>query len=244
MTRPTQRVTHDLRFALTEMAQRVGERSPSVRGGDWQMAVVTLVNGDGTVAVDGIPAVRCLETYEQPAVGDVILITQSGNGNWAAWGRTSTGGIAIGQTLTARKSSSTPRASTTVMANDPHLAIAVVPGTYKVDAFLMYDGDPTADLKLGWSAPAGTTGAWWPGAMDNSGTTLTAVQRWGALSDITASTIAVGAIGAGTIIACRPVGTVIVTTAGTLALAWAQGTSSATATNLRGQSTLELRRIA
>jgi hypothetical protein len=130
------------------------------------------------------------------------------------------------------------------VASDPHLALQVSPGTYLLNAFLMYDGDAAADLKLGWSAPAGTVGAWWPGAMDNSGTTLTAVQRWGALSDITTSTMNVGAIGAGTILACRPTGTVIVTAPGIFALAWAQGVSSATPTNLRGQSTLELRRIA
>jgi hypothetical protein len=248
VTTPAPRVHQDLAWALKQQAQRVGEQAPSVRGADWRMAIVTAVNPDGTVAVDGIPGIRCLESYQQPAVGDVILITQSSSGNWAAWGRTSSGngngGIAIGQTATARKTVSTPRTSTTAMVDDPHLSIPVSPGTYKLDGFLMYDGDAAGDLKLGWSAPAGTTGSWWPGAMDNSGTTLTAVQRWGVLSDITTSTLVVGAIGAGTIIACRPVGTVVVTAPGTVALQWAQGASSTTPTNLRGQSTLELRRIA
>jgi hypothetical protein len=51
-------------------------------------------------------------------------------------------------------------------------------------------------------------------------------------------------LGAGTIMACRPVGTVIIATPGTFALAWAQQASSATPTVLRGQSTLQMRRIA
>jgi hypothetical protein len=243
MTSSTHAVHRDLAWALKQQALRAGEGSPAVRGADWRLATVTGVNGDGTIAVDGIPAVRCLDTYVHPTVGDIVLITQSSSGNWAAWGRTSTGGIAIGQTVTARKTVSTPRASTTTVAVDPHLALTVVPGIYKLDAFLMYDGDAAADMKLGWSAPAGTTGAWWPGAMDSSGAAFASLPRWGALSDTT-STLNVGTIGANTIVVCRPVGTVVVTTAGTFALQWAQGASSATSTILRGQSTLELRRIA
>jgi hypothetical protein len=244
MTSSTHAVHRDLAWALKQQALRAGEGSPAVRGADWRTAAVTGVNGDGTIAVDGIPAVRCLDTYVHPTVGDIVLITQSSSGNWAAWGRTSTGGIAIGQTVTARKTVSTPRASTTTVTVDPHLALTVVPGIYKLDAFLMYDGDAAADMKLGWSAPAGTTGAWWPGAMDSSGAAFASLPRWGALSDITTSTLNVGTIGANTIVVCRPVGTVVVTTAGTFALQWAQGASSATSTILRGQSTLELRRIA
>jgi hypothetical protein len=225
MTSSTHAVHRDLAWALKQQALRAGEGSPAVRGADWRTAAVTGVNGDGTIAVDGIPAVRCLDTYVHPTVGDIVLITQSSSGNWAAWGRTSTGGIAIGQTVTARKTVSTPRASTTTVTVDPHLALTVVPGIYKLDAFLMYDGDAAAD-------------------MNSSGAAFASLPRWGALSDITTSTLNVGTIGANTIVVCRPVGTVVVTTAGTFALQWAQGASSATSTILRGQSTLELRRIA
>ncbi|MFE0794798.1 hypothetical protein [Streptomyces mutabilis] len=89
--RPAPAVHRDLAWALKQQATRAGESAPSVRGADWRTAVVTTVNGDGTVAVDGIPAIRCLETYALPAVGDVAVISQSSNGNWIAWGRTSTG---------------------------------------------------------------------------------------------------------------------------------------------------------
>jgi hypothetical protein len=83
-------VHRDLAWALKQQAKRTGEESPSVRGSDWRTAVVTTVNTEGTVAADGIPAIRCMETYVLPTVGDVIVIDQNSSGNWIAWGRTAT----------------------------------------------------------------------------------------------------------------------------------------------------------
>lgn len=88
--RPAPAVHRDLAWALKQQATRAGEGAPSVRGSDWRLATVTLVNVDGTVAVTGIPAVRCMPTYDLPAVGDVIVIDQNSSGNWLAWGRMST----------------------------------------------------------------------------------------------------------------------------------------------------------
>jgi hypothetical protein len=234
----------DLADAVREQAVNTGTDTPAIRGSDWRMATVATVSTTGTVTTtDSIP-VRRMETYVSPTVGDLIYITQSSAGDWLAWGRSSTGNVAIGETVPARKSVSTPRASTTTLEADPHLTLTVSPGTYKLDAFLMYDADAAADLKLGWSAPAGTTGAWWPGAADSGMAGLAASPRWGAVTDVGTTTLPLGAIGAGTIVAARPVGTVVITTAGIFALMWAQQASSATPTVLRGQSTLELRRIA
>jgi hypothetical protein len=78
----------DLAWALKQQAKRTGEQAPSVRGSDWRLATVTAVGTDGTVAADGIPGVRCMETYALPAIGDVIVIDQNSSGNWIAWGRT------------------------------------------------------------------------------------------------------------------------------------------------------------
>jgi hypothetical protein len=215
-----------------------------VRGSDWHLSTVATVNSDGTiVTTDGITA-RRQETYVGAAPGDLIRIDESSAGSWTAGPRLSSGGVAIGETVAARKTSSTTRASTTTLAADPHLTVTVSPGTYSIDAFLMYDADAAADLKLGWTAPAGTTGGWWPGGSDSGMNAQAYVPRWGALSDITTTPIPVGAIGAGTIVACRPVGTAVITASGTFALMWAQQVTSATATNLRGQSTLRLQRIA
>lgn len=82
--------TRDLKYAIQQAAKRTGEQAPSVRGSDWRLATVTAETGDGTIDADGIPGIRCMESYTQPAVGDVIVITQSSSGNWLAWGRTTT----------------------------------------------------------------------------------------------------------------------------------------------------------
>jgi uncharacterized Zn-binding protein involved in type VI secretion len=87
VTKPGPSVNRDLVAALGRKAQRVGERAPSVRGADWRLATVTAVTTSGTVTADGIPNIRCLETYSTPAVGDVAVITHSSSGNWLAVGR-------------------------------------------------------------------------------------------------------------------------------------------------------------
>lgn len=77
--------------AIVGTARTVGATTPAVRGADWQIAIVTAVNTTaGTVDCDTIRA-RRVETYQSPAIGDKIVITNSGSGNWVAWGRTSTG---------------------------------------------------------------------------------------------------------------------------------------------------------
>ncbi|MCM8548880.1 hypothetical protein [Streptomyces sp. STCH 565 A] len=81
--------TRELAAGLRRQAARTGSTTPSVRGADWRLATVSAVGGDGTVTADGI-AVRRLETYLNPAVGDVIVLTQSSSGNWLALGRTAT----------------------------------------------------------------------------------------------------------------------------------------------------------
>ncbi|MDX3324748.1 hypothetical protein PV405_08715 [Streptomyces sp. ME02-6979-3A] len=235
--------TQDLAGALRRRAVQAVLDEPSAVGADWRQAVVDTVQATTVTTTDGIIA-RRMDTYVSAAVGDLIAVTLASSGSWLAWGRLSDGGVAVGETVAARKPASTSRASTTALAADPHLSVTVSPGTYSIDAFLMYDGDAAADLKLGWSPPAGTTGAWWPGGADSSVAAQASLPRWGALSDIGTSTLPVGAIGTGAIVTCRPVGTAVVTTGGTFALVWAQQVTSATATILRGQSTLRLQRIA
>jgi hypothetical protein len=159
---------------------------------------------------------------------------------------TVTGGLAVtgvGGTTTAVKSADTSRISTTTLAADPHLTMTLQPGTYDLDAKLFYEADTAADLKLNWLVPAGTTGSWWPGGADNSMSTIAAVARWGAPIDLGTTSLPVGGIGAGSVLACRPMGTVTITTAGTFALMWAQQASTAVNTILHAPSSLSMRRI-
>lgn len=70
-------------------ARQAGRDDPKVRGSDWQTGIVTAVNSDGTVDIGTIRA-RRIHTYTNPAVGDQVFISQSGNGNWLAAGRPAT----------------------------------------------------------------------------------------------------------------------------------------------------------
>lgn len=85
--KPGPSINRDLVAAMRRQAQRAGEQTPAVRGADWRLATVTVVHTGGTVDADGIPDIRCMETYSTPAVGDVTIITQSSSGNWLAVGR-------------------------------------------------------------------------------------------------------------------------------------------------------------
>lgn len=98
--KPPLAMHRDLAWALKQQSKRVGEETPSVRGGDWRLATVTTVNGDGTVAVDGIPACRCMESYLNPTVGDVVRIDQSSSGNWLVMGRLAISGTSGWATYT------------------------------------------------------------------------------------------------------------------------------------------------
>jgi hypothetical protein len=94
-SRPTLAVHRDLVTAMKAQAKRTGEESPSVRGADWRLATVTAVGTDGTVTADGIK-VRRMDTYQAPAVNDVIVICQSSSGNWIAFGRTAAAADPVG----------------------------------------------------------------------------------------------------------------------------------------------------
>ncbi|MBI0293283.1 hypothetical protein JBE04_01910 [Streptomyces sp. PRKS01-29] len=76
----------DLADAIRLQAVTAGAAEPAVRGADWQTATVAAV-GAGTVDC-GVVTARCLDSYQDRAVGDRVVIAQSGNGNWICLGRT------------------------------------------------------------------------------------------------------------------------------------------------------------
>lgn len=76
-----------LAAGIASAARDAAGTDPLVRGADWQTATVTAVGTDGTVDIGSIRA-RRLDTYVNPAVGDQVILTQSGIGNWVALGRT------------------------------------------------------------------------------------------------------------------------------------------------------------
>jgi hypothetical protein len=90
VTQPAPSVHRDLAWALRQQAQRAGEQSTSVRGADWQLAVITAVNSDGTIAASGIPSIRRMSRFTDPVVGDTVVISQNSLGNWVAHGKPAT----------------------------------------------------------------------------------------------------------------------------------------------------------
>lgn len=79
-------IAQQLASEMANLAVRKGSQTPAVRGADWQTAVVTAVNADGTVDIGDVRA-RRLDTYLGATVGDQIMVTQNGAGNWLAIGR-------------------------------------------------------------------------------------------------------------------------------------------------------------
>lgn len=73
---------------ITRAARDASLTEPRVRGGNWRIDEVTAV-GAGTVTCGSIIA-RRLDSYLNPAVGDRILLSRSGSGNWATLGRVAT----------------------------------------------------------------------------------------------------------------------------------------------------------
>ncbi|CAG6392783.1 hypothetical protein NMG29_06685 [Streptomyces cocklensis] len=72
--------------AVARQAPRKAAADPKARGADWRTAVVATVGTNTITTTDGIPC-RRLQTYQAPVVGDQVVISRSGNGNWLAMGR-------------------------------------------------------------------------------------------------------------------------------------------------------------
>ncbi|MEU3654457.1 hypothetical protein AB0E67_16810 [Streptomyces sp. NPDC032161] len=80
----------DLAAALRRRTLEAAAAAPAVRGANWRMATVATVSASGTVTTtDGIVA-RRLESYTNPAPGDLIRIDVSAAGSWTTPGRTAT----------------------------------------------------------------------------------------------------------------------------------------------------------
>lgn len=83
--------TARLAASVRRAARRSAAAAPVVRGADWRLATVAVAGTDGTITCsDGVRA-RRLDSYLNPTVGDLIVLTRSGNGNWVAAGRCATG---------------------------------------------------------------------------------------------------------------------------------------------------------
>lgn len=147
----------------------------------------------------------------------------------------------------ARRTSDLSRASTTTLTADTQLAVPVMASAmYEVMGHIKYTAGGLASangFKQGWTFPTGATIDWSAASKTDADGTNAAASGWFAGLDATLPTISSGGAGAVNL-AARPYGILITsTTPGTLAFAWAQHTSSVTATVVKTNSFIIARRI-
>lgn len=141
------------------------------------------------------------------------------------------------------KASDTTRNNTASRTADPELTLSVLANrTYKVECFLVYDAATTADLSIGWSVPSGAVFKWTADALRTAAATASDQISRNALN--TASSVSIGGAGAGTEVVALVQGVLIVGSAGSLTLNWAQATAEASDAVVRTRSFLRLTRIA
>lgn len=233
---------------IVQAAQQAGREDPGTRRADAQTGIVTAVAATpGTVDVGSIRA-RRLDTYQQPAVGDQVLLVQSGSGSWWAAGRVSSGTWPVGETRHAWKTNTLDRPSTTTLADDPDLTMQLdVTGVFRVEFHLHYASVDTARFRTAWTVPAGTTGNRSAVGPDQgqvlSGTSSGGTGRWG-VHNFTTACIYGSRSDNGLQCYAFEESTMITTATGTCALQWAQQTSSTTASRLAQGSFMRVTRLA
>ncbi|MEU2450043.1 hypothetical protein ABZ605_08290 [Streptomyces sp. NPDC012765] len=145
------------------------------------------------------------------------------------------------ETRTAVKTVDEPVTNNTLQ-DDDHLALSVVAnGWYEVALYLDVEGDPAADLTMGWTVPAGAALSWTENGVSAGNTNNIGSVKLQRNDAATASGVGIIAVGS----AVLPRGVLRVAgTGGTLQFRWAQTSTNATPTILKTGSMLKLTRIA
>lgn len=132
----------------------------------------------------------------------------------------------------------------TVQSDDELIAPLLANSVYWIEIFLIYETIQTADLKVGWSVPAGASLHWCTNGqnIDSTSTVWDVLKR----ERSEANTEIIGGPGAALGTDAIMPGEGYVTTAGTagnLIFQWAQGASIATTTTVRANSVLIAQRL-
>ncbi|WP_327169572.1 hypothetical protein [Streptomyces subrutilus] len=150
--------------------------------------------------------------------------------------------LAAMQPLRVSKAVFTTRTSTTALAADPHLVLAVAANAvYDLDGWIEYSGAFGAgDLKMDFTVPSGATMRWSPLGNAPADTT----QKYASGSVAYNSPLAVGTYGVGaTRNAASPRGQLITVSAGNLTFRWSQNSSNTTGTTVYENSWIRLIRV-
>lgn len=153
------------------------------------------------------------------------------------------GSKTLGSDLTAN--------NTTTFANVTGLAVDLVANArYAFDGWMMWNSDPSADIKFGWTVPSGGSG-WWcamgpvTSTAPNTGEERKNYTDFGTVPIGTSATLAGDDTAPSIIRICATLrGTVVTSTAGTLQLKFAQSSAVASDTILRAGSWLNVFRVA
>src|SRR5438445_343567 len=139
---------------------------------------------------------------------------------------------AIDRVRCKRQTASQTVNNSITLVNSNDLIFAVKANTkYMMDSLIIYDSNITADFKIKFSVPSGTSVRVSPWCNNTGTDTIT-----GALSHdaIDADNFAAGGVGAGTMITMRPSARITVgSTAGNMVVQFAQNTANITATEYR-----------
>jgi len=131
----------------------------------------------------------------------------------------------IGTTVEATSDTAARTSHLTTPADGTLEFTAAADTSYRIDAYLIFQGDATADLKVGFTIPTGTIHATVEGGL----TTIASGGDYDRFLTLTLSTqtVIVGIAGASTPVAIRISGVIHTTAAGTVALIWAPNAAGA-----------------
>jgi hypothetical protein len=162
--------------------------------------------------------------------------------SWTAGQRVTAGQLKAMQYIDAVKTAPTLRANTTTIAVDTELAVSLpAAGTWEFEVWLNYTGGTlgSSDLKIAMNYTGGSSfGVWGVNGINTSSTTSVTVNG----QALGTNTLTLGSNG-GTFYTVDLKGSLVATSAGTLGLYWAQGTSNATATTLRQGCWMRARQV-
>ncbi len=144
----------------------------------------------------------------------------------------------------ARKTGDESLASNTTMQNDDHLVVPVVANAvYEVQAFIVYTSGTTGKIKIGWTGPTSATFDWCSNGLEQNVTAASAEKVWRAYNAI-GDIQTLGTAGTVVKVTAMPIGLLeTFGTAGNLQFRWAQNTSDVTATIVRTNSFLRVKRL-
>jgi hypothetical protein len=144
------------------------------------------------------------------------------------------------------KPSNTSRASTTTVSDDPDLTVELLANsTYFVEFHIHYAAKDTGKFKTQWTVPTGAIGnrcVIGPGSLANDANIDNVNGRFGVHNYDTSVTYGTRDHLTNQCYA-QETSTVVTTNAGTLALAWAQGTSDTNNTTVFSTSLMRVTRI-